>query len=303
MANFKFKGVIPPVSTIFKPDFTFDPAGQANQIEYMIKNGVNGLFFLGTGGEFSQMSAPERKEAARFAIEHVNHRVPVLIGTGSTNQREAVELSLHAKECGADGIVLINPYYWHLTLKNLKNYFVTIANAVAPLPVLLYNFPEFSGQDLTPEFVASVAAECSNIVGIKETLDSIGHIYSMNQKVHEVNPDFAVFCGYDNHLLTNLLSGGAGVISASGNFAPQLTVNTYQAFIKGDLNTACQWHQKLLAVTSVYALDAPFVAVVKNAARLCGVDIDPTVLAPTAPLSSEGIEALKQILGRIGVLN
>lgn len=302
MANFTFKGVIPPVSTIFKPDFTFDPKGQAKLIDFMLAGGVDGLFFLGTGGEFSQMSGPERKEVAKFATEYVKKRVPVLIGTGSTNQREAVELSVHAKECGADGVVVINPYYWHLTLKNLKNYFATIAKAVAPLPVLLYNFPDFSGQDLSPDFVAELVSECPNIVGIKETLDSIGHIYNMNAKVHEVNPDFAVFCGYDNHLLTNLLAGGAGVISASGNFAPNLTVDTYQAFFKGDLNKACECHKKLLAVTSVYGLDAPFVAVVKNASKLCGVDIDPAVLAPTAPLSAKGLKILEGMLKKLEVI-
>ena len=302
MANFVFKGVIPPISTIFNEKLQFDPAGQGRLIDFLIDSGVDGMFFLFFCGEFTQMSAAERKEVAAAAVAHVKGRVPVLIGTGSTNTREAIELSVHAKEVGADGIVVINPYYWHLTEANLRQYFVSIAQSVAPLPVMLYNFPALTGQDLTPDFVASLVKECPNIVGIKETLDCIGHISEMNRVVHQVNPDFAVFCGFDNHLLTNLLSGGAGVISASGNFVPKFTINTYQSFIKGDLAAACKWHQHLLQVIRAYGLDSPFVNCVKEASVLCGVDIPTYVLPPTSPLSAEKKAQLKALLQELGII-
>lgn len=302
MADFVFKGVIPPVSTIFTADFKFDPQGQARLIDFLIESGVDGLFFLGSGGEFSQMNTAERKEVAEQVVKLVHGRVPVLIGTGSTNTREAVELSVHAKECGADGIVAINPYYWHLTEDNLRRYFTAIAHSVSGLPMMLYNVPALTGQDLTPAFTASLVKENPNIVGIKETLDCIGHITEMNRVVHEVNPNFAVFCGFDNHLLTNLLAGGAGVISASGNFAPQFTINTYQNFVKGDMAAACRWHQHLLEVTRVYGLDSPFVNCVKEATVLAGVDISTAVLPPTSPLSEEKKAELKALMHELQII-
>ncbi len=302
MADFVFKGVIPPISTIFDEHCKFDPKGQAKLIDFLIERGVDGLFFLGSGGEFTQMSAEERKEVAAQVIAQVAGRVPVLIGTGSPNTREAIDLSVHAKEQGADGIVVINPYYWHLTEDNLRTYFTSIASAVSGLPMVLYNFPALTGQDLTPQFVASLVQECPNIVGIKETLDNIGHLTEMNRVVHAVNPNFAVFCGFDNHLLTNLLAGGAGVISASGNFAPQFTVNTYQNFVKGDFNEACKWHQYLLQVPRAYGLDSPFVNVVKEATVLCGLDIPTNVLPPTMPLKPEAKAQLKALLTELGLI-
>ena len=296
MADFVFQGVIPPVSTIFDDHLNYDSQGQGKLIDFLIKSGVDGLFFLGSGGEFSQMTTPERMLVAESVIKLVDGRVPVLIGTGSTNTREAVNLSLHAKAQGADGIVVINPYYWHLSAENLRLYFTTIAKAVGDLPVILYNFPDLTGQDLSPDFVASLVKECPNIVGIKETLDNIGHITTMNRVVHAVNPNFAVFCGYDNHLLTNLLSGGAGVISASGNFAPQFTINTYQCFKQGDLAGACEWERYLLQVPRAYGLDSPFVNVVKEATVLCGLDIPTNVLPPTQPLNADKKAQLKALL-------
>lgn len=141
-----FTGIIPPVSTIFTADGQLDKPGTAALIDDLIKAGVDGLFFLGSGGEFSQLGAEERKAIARFAIDHVDRRVPVLIGTGGTNARETIELSQHAQQAGADGIVVINPYYWKVSEANLIRYFEQVADSVT-LPVMLYNFPALTGQD------------------------------------------------------------------------------------------------------------------------------------------------------------
>lgn len=147
-----FKGIIPPVSSIVDKEGNLKEEEMMLLIDKLIEEKVNGLFFLGTGGEFSQMFIEERKAIAEFAVKYVDKRVPVLIGIGSTNTREALLLSQHAEQIGADGIVAINPYYWNLTEENLHTYFSDIAKSVK-LPVLLYNFPTLTGQDLTPDFV------------------------------------------------------------------------------------------------------------------------------------------------------
>ena len=229
MASTRFEGIIPPVSTIFTEAGAFDPKGQALVIEKLIAAGVDGLFMCGTGGEFSQMSTAERKTVAEFAVKQAAGRAKVLVGVGSNNQREAVELAIHAESIGADGIVAVNPSYWKVTEPRLLNYFTDIAGTTK-LPVLLYNIPFLTGQDLSPAFVKSVVEAAPNVVGIKETIDSIGHIREMINVVGAVQPGFQVLAGYDDHLLTTLMLGGAAASSRPAEtFAPELSIGDLQS--------------------------------------------------------------------------
>lgn len=294
----QFSGIIPPVSTLFTAEGQLDKSSTAALIDDMIHAGVDGLFFLGSGGEFSQLNADERKAIAEFAIEHVNHRVPVLIGTGGTNARETIELSQHAQREGADGIVVINPYYWKVSEQNLIRYYQQVAASVT-LPVILYNFPALTGQDLTPALVKTLADTCANIVGIKDTIDSVAHLRSMIQTVKGAHPHFTVLCGYDDHLFNTLLLGGDGAISASGNFAPQVSVKLLQAFRDGDLAQAAQYHQTMLQIPQMYLLDTPFVNVIKEAISLCVRPISTYVLPPASPLDESRKAQLKSLLQQL----
>ena len=174
----KFCGCIPPVSSTFTQDGKVDREAAKRLADYLIEHGVHGLFYLGTGGEFSQMSKEERMEMAEAGVAAAAGRVPVLIGVGSPNTREAVELAKHAEKIGADGIVVINPYYWKVSAVNLDAYYHAICSAVK-LPVLIYNFPDLTGQDLNAEVVKRLVLANPNIVGIKETIDNVGHIRAM----------------------------------------------------------------------------------------------------------------------------
>lgn len=294
----QFSGIIPPVSTLFTADGKLDEQGSAALIDHMIDAGVDGLFFLGSGGEFSQLNTAERKAIAEFAIAHVKGRVPVLIGTGGTNARETIELSQHAQQAGADGIVVINPYYWKVSEANLIRYFEQVADSVT-LPVILYNFPALTGQDLTPQLVKTLVDSRANIVGIKDTIDSVAHLRSMVLAVKAAHPQFVVLCGYDDHLFNTLLLGGDGAISASGNFAPQVSVNLLQAFRDGDLARAAQYHQTLLQIPQMYQLDTPFVNVIKEAISLCVRPVSTHVLPPAGPLDDARKAQLKTLLQQL----
>lgn len=293
-----FTGIIPPVSTIFTADGQLDKKGTAALIDDLIAAGVDGLFFLGSGGEFSQLSAEERKTIAQFAIDHVDRRVPVLIGTGGTNARETIALSQHAQQAGADGIVVINPYYWKVSEANLIRYFEQVADSVT-LPVMLYNFPALTGQDLTPALVKNLADSRSNIVGIKDTIDSVAHLRSMIHTVKAAHPHFTVLCGYDDHLFNTLLLGGDGAISASVNFAPQVSVNLLKAWRDKDVAKAAEYHQTLLQIPQMYQLDTPFVNVIKEAIVLCGRPISTHVLPPASPLDAPRKAQLKTLLQQL----
>ncbi|EMZ59890.1 dihydrodipicolinate synthetase family protein [Escherichia coli 174900] len=167
----KFSGIIPSVSSTFHRDGTLDKKAMREVADFLINKGVDGLFYLGTGGEFSQMNTAQRMALAEEAVTIADGRVPVLIGIGSPSSDEAVKLAQHAQACGADGIVAINPYYWKVAPRNLDDYYQQIARSVT-LPVILYNFPDLTGQDLTPETVTRLALQNENIVGIKDTIDS-----------------------------------------------------------------------------------------------------------------------------------
>ena len=296
-----FKGIFPPVSTIFTEGGQLDKVGMRTVIDFLIDSGVDGLFFLGSGGEFSQMSVEERKEVAAFATDYVNGRVPVLIGTGGTHTREVISLTEHSKEIGADGVVIINPYYWPLTEENLYEHYSRIAQAV-DIPILLYNFPGLTGQELTPEMILRLVDNHHNIVGVKDTVDTAGHIREIILKVKTKHPHFAVFAGFDDHLWNTLSLGGDGAISASGNFAPELTVGIYQAFKKQEYGKAIELHQRLAYLPLMYKLDSPFVNVVKEAMRLRGIEVSSYVLPPSSPLEAAKIEELKEILKHAGLL-
>lgn len=294
----QFSGIIPPVSTLFTPEGQFDPQRTSVLIDDLITAGVDGLFFLGSGGEFSQLSVDERKAIAEFVTEHVNKRVPVLIGTGGTNARETIALSQHAERCGADGVVVINPYYWKVSEENVIHYYQQVADSIA-LPIILYNFPALTGQDLTPAIVKRLVASRNNIVGIKDTIDSVAHIRSMINTVKADYPHFCVLCGYDDHLFNTLLMGGDGAISASVNFAPHLSVNLHRAFLGGDLGTAAKIHQKLVQVPQIYQLDTPFVNVIKEAMVLCGREMSTWTMPPAGVLDDGRREQLKALLKRL----
>ncbi|RAK22066.1 4-hydroxy-tetrahydrodipicolinate synthase [Anoxybacillus vitaminiphilus] len=298
----RFQGIIPPVPTIFNETGKFDRAGMSKLIDFLIDSGVHGLFFLGTGGEFSQMSKQERKDVAAFATEYVAGRVPVLIGTGGTNTREVIELSWHSEKIGADGVVVINPYYWPLSDENLFEHYSEVAKAIH-IPILLYNFPTLTGQDLAPDFVLKLVENHSNIVGIKETVDAAGHIREMILKVKKKYPYFSVFAGYDDHLLNTLSLGGDGAISASANFAPQLTIGIYQAFQEKDFAKAIQLHQQLAYLPMLYKIDSPFVTVVKEAIRFMGLEISTHSLLPSRPLGEEEIQYINEILKQADLLS
>ena len=291
----KFEGIIPPISTIFDSEKNLDRQGMRSLIDQHINKGVNGLLVLGSGGEFSQMSFEMRKEVAEFSISYTNNRVPILIGTGSTSTQESILLSKHAENEGADGVMVINPYYWTLPEESLLNHYLEIAKNVE-FPVLLYNFPELTGQDLTPEFVLKLVNRTQNIVGIKETVDSIGHVRSMISKVKKEHPDFKVFAGLDDHLLNTLQMGGDGAIPSSANFAPEITVDIFDAYKNRDFDTLETLHKKLMNILDVYKISTPLYIAIKQATRLRGLEIGTTVLPPAQDLNEEGIYQIKQIL-------
>lgn len=296
-----FKGIIPPVSTIFTQTGELDTVGMEKLIDFIIDGGVHGLFFGGTGGEFSQMNVEQRKELAEFAVKYVDGRLPVLLGTGSTSTEEAIELSKHAEKIGADGIVVINPYFWNLSEEFLFEYFSDIAKSI-DLPMILYNFPALTGQDITPELTLRLVDTHVNIVGIKETIDEASHYREMILTVKDKHPNFSVLVGFDDHLLNTLSLGGDGLIPASANFIPQFTVDLYEAFIQGEYKKAIKLHKTVAHIPLFYKITTPFVGVAKQAMNFIGLNVSTHVLPPTKNLNEHQVNEVKKLLEDLNVI-
>ncbi|AVH81917.1 dihydrodipicolinate synthase family protein [Citrobacter sp. FDAARGOS_156] len=295
-----FKGIFPPVPTIVDDNGELDRAGMAVMIDHVISNGADGMLILGSGGEFSHFSSEQRKQIAEFSLQHVAGRVPVLIGIACASTAETIQLGKHAEKAGAQGVLVVNPYYAKLSEEARFTHYKRIAEALN-VPVFLYNFPELTGQDIGLNVITRLAREVPNIVGIKDTIDNISHTREIINQVHCFRQDFIIFSGYDEYLLDTLMLGGHGGIPATFNFAPNITRGIYQAVQQNDLATAKALQQQLSGLSPLYALEQPFFGVIKTAIKLSGVDISTAVVPPALPLNEEKIAQVKNILSRISV--
>ena len=298
----RFSGVIPPVPTLFDAHGEFDGVAQAMLIEHLVSSPVNGLFFLGSAGEFAHMSEAQRAQVAEFCIKKVAGRKPVLIGIAHCGTQQTIDAGLHAQKLGASGVVVVNPWYNPLSDANLLSHYKTIASALE-LPILLYNFPALTGQAIPVPVIRELALSCPNIVGLKDTVDTLSHIRETIHAVKPHRPDFAIFAGYDEYLLGTLILGGDGCIPASANFAPQLTCGILEAWRKQDLLRAIELQQSLSWIPPLYSMDLPFYNAVKYALRLVGLNIPVYSLPPATPLTEDMKVEIENILNRAGVIN
>ena len=299
--SYVFRGIIPPVPTIVDSNGRFDRQGMGRLIDQLLASDVNGFLFLGSAGEFAQLSNPVRKEVAEFCVSRVAGRRPVIIGTASCATEEVIELSNHAASLGANAVMTVNPYYSLLTEERIYSHYLRVGEA-SRLPVFLYNFPALTGQDLSSELVLRLALDCPNIIGIKDTVDCMSHIRRMILEVKAARPDFLVFCGYDEYLLDTLLLGGDGAIPATSNFAPEVTCGIYKGFCNGDMAETQKQLQRLAILSVMYSMDRPFTGLIKESIRLCGLDISSNMVAPGTSPDAAMKKRLEQVLARAGVL-
>ena len=301
MTGVAFQGIIPPVPTIFDETGRFDEAGMARLIDHLARAEVDALFFVGSAGEFSQMTGEQRRQVASFSVRHLAGRKKALVGVGSSSTDEAIRLGLHAQECGADGVVAVNPYYAILGEQNIHDHYLRLARAL-DVPLVLYNFPALTGQDLSPPLVLRLATECEGIVGIKDTVDTVRHTRDLLRIIKPARPDFAVLAGFDEYLLETLIMGGDGGFPSSANFAPQLACGLLRAFRERDGRRLVELQALLARVPPVFALEQPFYAVLKEAIRMAGVEISTYVLPPAAPLSEEKRGLVRDLVRALGAV-
>lgn len=210
-------------------------------IEFQIENGINALVVMGTTGENATLEPWEQKEVIRFVVEKVNHRVPVIAGTGTNNTAHVLQNTKNACEVGADAVLVVTPYYNKGTQKGLITHFTAVADA-SSVPVILYNVPSRTGVNLLPKTVAELAKH-PNIVAIKEASGSMAQLVELMALCGD---QIDVYSGEDALTVPMLAMGAAGTISVLSNVAPKESVAMTDAFFAGKIEEAAAWQCKLL---------------------------------------------------------
>lgn len=202
-------------------------------IELQIAAGSDAIVALGTTGEASTLSAEEREEATRFFVEHVSGRIPVIVGTGGNNTEEVIERSRFAEAVGADGLLIVTPYYNKTTQDGLVAHYCAISEQIRT-PIIAYNVPSRTGLNLQPETMRKILDSCENVVGIKEASGNIEQIV----RLAALCPDCDIYSGNDDHVVPILSIGGKGVISTVANIIPEVMHLMCERFFEGDIAEA-----------------------------------------------------------------
>jgi 4-hydroxy-tetrahydrodipicolinate synthase len=289
-----FEGVLPAIITPFKRNSAMglDVQGLERNIGFLLSCGIHGIVPCGSTGESATLTFEEHEKVIEIAVDKVNGRIPVLAGTGSNNTAEAVRLTKAAKDIGADGVLVISPYYNKPNRSGLIKHYTKLADL--DVPVVMYNVPGRTGQNLEPDLVAELARH-PNIVAIKEASGNIGQISRIIEETQD--EDFVLISGDDNITLPIMALGGAGVISVAANIDPKRMVAMYEAMKHGDYQKALVLHYALAPLLRAMFIDTNPIPV-KKAVELLGMAGGPVRL-PLDDLDEKKTEQLKKILATI----
>ena len=290
-----FKGAIVAIVTPFK-NGRIDEEALRKLIEFQIEGGTSGIVPCGTTGESATLSHEEHDRVIEITIDAAKKRVPVIAGTGSNSTAEALRLTKHAYEAGADGALIVCPYYNKPTQEGLYQHYKAIAEAV-PIPIIVYNIPGRTGINLNPDVLARLA-EIPNIVGVKE---AAGSIKQMSDIIGLCDPGFDVLSGDDAFTLPLLALGGKGVVSVISNIAPADMANMVKAFEAGDLAKARQLHYKMVPLIDCLFIETNPVPV-KAALSMMGL-IEYEMRLPLCKLTQNSYDKLKKAMTDYGLLS
>lgn len=283
-----FTGAGVAIVTPFHEDGSVNYEKFAEFIEFQIANGTDAIIVCGTTGEASTMSHEEHLSVIGFCVRQVAGRIPVVAGTGSNSTKEAIYLSVEAEKLGADGLLVVSPYYNKATQKGLYAHFKAIADSVK-IPVLLYNIQGRTGVNIAPDTIVKLWKEVDNIVGVKEASGNISQIAKIMQLS---GGEIDLYSGNDDQIVPILSLGGKGVISVLSNVAPKETHDICQLYFDGKVKESAAEQLKALPL-----IDALFCEVnpipVKAAVNMMGMEAGPLRL----PLT-EMEEAHKEVLHR-----
>ena len=293
---------ITPVVTAFDKDLNLDIKANQKIWDFVIEGGIDGIILMGSTGEFFAMTIEQKKELILEAVRHINHRVLLIVGSGSMRQEETIELTRFASDVGADGVIIVPPFYFSLSQGSVEDYFDTIAAAV-DTRIYLYNYPERTGYDLTPELMLKLRRKHDNIVGCKDTVVNFAHTRRLIDNILPEFPDFEIYSGYDDNFAHNVLSGGSGVIGGLTNVAPEVGSGWVKAFRDHDIEMISCYQKQMDILAQLFEFGVPFVPLVKKAMVLRGIAMEDVCTPPLQKVTEDQISRIKDILRRVNFLS
>ena len=289
MAIFKGAGVAIVTPMYENEEVNYDKLEEI--INQQIDGGTDSIIITGTTGEASTLTMEEHRDVIKAAVEFTKHRIPVIAGTGSNCTRTAIQLSQEAEEDGADGLLIVTPYYNKASQAGLVKHYSQIADSTK-LPIIMYNVPGRTGCNLLPETVATLFHAKENIVGLKE---ATGNMAQASQTMYLTDGKIDMYSGEDGLVLPMLSIGGIGVISVWSNIAPKQVHDLCYSFFHGDMETAQKLQREALPLVDALFSDVNPIPV-KTAMNLMGMEVGP-LRAPLCDMSDAAkaklIEAMK----------
>lgn len=289
-----FEGVLTALVTPMR-DGALDERAFEELVERQVSGGVDAIVPCGTTGESATLSHAEHRRVVELAVAAARGRIQVIAGTGSNSTREAIELTLHAKEAGADGALLISPYYNKPTQRGIHEHFAEIARCTS-FPLIVYNIPGRTSSNIEAPTMARLA-EVEQIVAVKEASGDIGQVSSL---IALAPPDFSVLAGDDLLTLPLLAIGGRGVISTLSNVAPGDMVDVVRAYREGDNERAREAHLRLVPLVQALFCETNPIPV-KAALAMMGL-IREELRLPLTPLADSYRDGLQSALKELGLL-
>ena len=290
-----FAGSFVALITPFK-NGKVDEKRLAELIEWQIRSGTHGIFPCGTTGESATLSHEEHTQVVKLVVDIVKKRVPVVAGSGSNSTAEAIRLTREAQEVGADGVVMISPYYNRPTQEGIYQHYRAVAQAVPGFPIVFYNIPGRTGSNIEPSTMARLA-EIDNIVGVKEAAGSIDQVLNI---ITACGDKLAIFSGEDSLTFSMMSLGGKGVLSTVANVAPREMADLANAGLAKQWDRAAQMQLKLIPLIRALFLETnPIPA--KTALALMG-KCELELRLPLVPMAEANLAKLKTVLKEYGLM-
>lgn len=295
MAIFKGAGVA--IVTPMKENLEINYDKLDELLEEQIAEGTDSIIICGTTGESATMTEEEHVKAVRFTVERVNHRIPVIAGTGSNSTATAIALSKEAQKDGADGILVVTPYYNKATQNGLIAHYTAIADA-ANIPLIMYNVPSRTGCALQPQTIAHLVKNVPNIVGVKEASGDIGNVAKI---MHLCDGNIDLYSGNDDQVVPLLSLGGIGVISVLSNVAPRYVHDMVYKYLEGDMAGSCKMQLDAIPLCSALFCEVNPIPV-KAAMNLQGKHVG-SLRAPLTEIEPAHKELLEKAMKEFGCLS
>lgn len=290
-------GVIPPTITAFDDKENLNTAGTAAHARFVVDAGAHAVFPLGTNGEFALLTSKERAEVVRVVVEEVGREVPVLAGVGAPSTQETIHNAEHAVAAGADGVVVVTPYYYPLDGDAAEGHYRRVAAAIN-VPIYIYHIPSKTGNRLSLETLGLIA-EVDGVAGVK---DSSKDVPWLGQAI-DAHPDLSFMAGSDSLLFPGLEVGCSGLVSAVANVVPELAIDLYEAFDEGDETRARELQSCIYEIRRSLKR-GPYLAGVKAALSIRDLGFDPGPLrSPLRSMDHDGQKELQAVLAAHDILD